>query len=336
MKEIFVNRTDDYYGQTRDVNEGMDNELTVSHILRSANQFTKNGLAYGAIISRNLQIPEGARILEVGPGLGDLAENICRELKDFHYTFYDISYDYIRHLKARFRGRRFSFETGDFLQAKLKDKFDVIICNEVLADFPTLVNMTLYNPKIRQGDENAYYDAVSLIKFYGLPLVKISNFNYGAVKFLDTAKQLLERGGKIFLCEHASEKPARIGVFGHSEYTIDFAALAKVASKLGFAVRRGIMTEMLGINQRRAIIFYTQPELKMLYNFFKKRGILLEQRAYEVSEVLDMLESHGVRLRDREEYAKILEAQAKPLRTITDQFSYLMLASKKEPWSSDS
>ena len=64
--------------------------------------------------------------------------------------------------------------------------------------------------------------------------------------------------------------------------------------------------------------------------------ILLEQRAYEVSEVLDVLESHEVRLRDRDEYAKILEAQAKPLRAITDQFSYLMLASKKEPWSSDS
>jgi hypothetical protein len=330
MKEVFVSRTEDYYKQIKNVRDGMDNELTVSHILKAPNPFTKSGLPYGALVAGALRIQEGSSIVEIGPGLGDLAENICKGLTDFHYTFCDISYDFIRNLKTRFKGSRFSFEVGDFLAAKFREKFDVIICNEVLADLPTIVNMTLYGPKIRPGDEDAYYDAVSLAKFYGLSLPKISPFNYGAVKFLDKAKHMLNDGGKLFICEHSSKTPARIGVFGHSEYTIDFAILEKVAQKLGFRTQRGVMTDLLGINKKKAVLFYTHPELKMLYNFFKRRGIILEQKAYEIDEVVSLLENNGVSLRGRKDYAAFLEAQAKPLREITGQFNYLILEAKIE------
>lgn len=330
MNELFVSRTEDYYKQLKNVQEGMDKELTISHLLKAPNPFTKSGLPYGELVAKALGIKNGSNILEVGPGLGDLAEGICSGLADFRYTFCDISYDFIGNLKNRFRGDRFSFEFGDFLAAKFKEKFDFIICNEVLADLPTIVNMTLYNPKIRAGDEDAYYDAVSLAKFYGLALAKSSNFNYGAVKFLDKAEKLLKEDGKLFICEHASAKPERIGVFGHNEYTIDFNALEKVAQKLGFRIRRGVMSDLLGINQKKAVLFYTHPELKMLYTFLKKSGILLEQKAYEVGEVIPLLENNGVGLHGGKAYAAFLETQAKPLREITDQFNYLILEAKIE------
>jgi len=345
MREIFVNRTDGYYQNLRVASDMIDNELTVSHMLRSQNGFTKSGLAYGAMLAEKLALPPDPRILEVGPGLGDLAANFCAALGSeagFSYTFCDISFDVIKHLRSRFRDRRFSFAFGDFLDEKTmftrfgyEGRFDLIICNEVVADMPTIVNMTLDRPRIREGDADAYYDAVSLAKFYGLALTRASNFSYGALKFLIRAKALLAEGGKIFVCEHSSpkspkpQKPGRVGVFGHSEYAVDFAMLEQAAHKMKFRnIERGRMTDLLGIREdRKAVIFFTQPELKMLYNFLRKRGISLDQRAYEPVEVIALLEKNGVSVQKRGAYAAFLESRARPLREITDQFSYLLLES---------
>jgi hypothetical protein len=327
MKKIFINRTGDYYKNIRDVREGIENELTISHVLKSPNPFTRSGLPYGTILARNLDIPKNPRILEVGPGLGDLAESLCKELNNFHYTFIDISIDFINHLKSRFRGSEFSFIHGDFLASEIREKFDLIICNEVLADLPTIVNMSFENPQIGEGDKDTYYDAVSLAKFYGLDQTDIGNFNYGAVKFLEKAKGLLAQGGKVFVCEHSSKPPQRIRVYDHSEYTIDFEVLEKVAERLRFRKKGGSLTRLLGVNNKKAIIFYMQPELKTLYNFFKRQGVFLDQKAYEIEEIVRILENSGVRISSGKKYAKFLEKHAKPLRKITDQFNYLILQS---------
>ena len=325
MKRVFVNRTGNYYKNLRDVREGIENELTISHILKSENHFTESGLSFGEILARKLDIPENPRILEVGPCLGDVAEDITSDLRNFHYTFIDISPDFINHLKSRFKGSEFSFIVDDFLNSRIKDKFDLIICNEVLADFPTIVNMTMENPKLEEEDEETYYDAVSLVKLYKLHLPRVTNFNYGAVKFIEKAKSLLDDSGKVFICEHSSETTQKIRVYGHSEYTINFEVLEKVAEHLGFHAKRGSFTEFLGINKKKAVILYMQPELKTLYNFFKRQGIFFDQKAYETEEIIKMLENSGVRISNRENYIKFLEKHAKPLRKITDQFNYLIL-----------
>ncbi|MEE9323868.1 MAG: class I SAM-dependent methyltransferase [Candidatus Aenigmarchaeota archaeon] len=325
MTRVFVNRTENYYKNIRDVREGIDNELTISHILKSANSFTSSRLPFGKILAGNLKIPKNPRILEVGPGLGDLAESICSGLKSFHYSFIDISIDFINHLKSRFRGSEYSFTHGDFLKMKIREKFDLIICNEVLADFPTIVNMAFEKPQVGEEDKETYYDAVSLAKFYRLGLSEIKNFNYGAVKFLEKAKGLLKEGGKIFICEHSSKTPQRIRVYGHNEYTINFDVLEKVAKRLGFRTKKGSLTKLLGINNKKAVIFYTQPELKTLYNFFKRQGIFLDQKAYEIREVIELLKNNEVRISNRKDYGKFLEKHAKPLRKVTDQFNYLIL-----------
>lgn len=330
MAEVYVNHTENYYKCVSSASELMDNELTVSHLFRSG-RFTKAGVPYGRVVAGRLGIPSFAgvpRILEVGPGLGDVAQEIINALekKDFHYTFADISYDAVSSLKRRFRGGRFSFITNDFLKEKLSEKFDYIICNEVLADFPTVVNMTSYKPKIRDGDTETYFDALALAKFYGLSFVKPGNFNYGAVKFLEKARASLADGGKMFVCEHASSTPQRIGVFGHAEYTIDFAALAKVAEKLRFrSSEGGCLTELLKVQDKKAVIFYTQPELKMLYNFFKEQGTLLDQKPYDVAEAIAMLEQNEVHFYNKKAYASFLGSRAKSLRAITGQFEYLIL-----------
>ncbi len=328
MKKVFVNRTGDYYKNVRDVREGIENELTISHMLKSENPFTESGLPFGKILAGKLHLPENPRILEVGPGLGDLAEGLCKSLESFRYTFMDVSPEFINFLKSRFRGSEYSFVIGDFLTSKIREKFDLIICNEVLADLPTIINMTFDSPRIEEEEKDTYYEAVSLARFYRLKPSEIRNFNYGAVKFLDKAEKLLKEGGKVFVCEHSSRPPRRIRVYGHSEYTIDFDVLERVAERLGFRVKMGTLTRLLGINKKKVIVFYTQPELKALCNFFKRQGVFLDQKAYEIGEIIELLEKKGVRIPRRKDYAGFLEKQAKPLRKITDQFKYLIMESK--------
>jgi hypothetical protein len=330
MRETFVNKTDVYYKNIKDVYENIDNELTVSHILRFPNSFTRKGLPYGTLLAEKLGISNGNRILEVGPGLGDIAGNICEKLTDFIYTFCDLSFAYIQHLKKRFRGQNFSFEHGDFLTIPLKEKFDVIICNEVLGDLPTIVNMNLSNPFIRSDDEDVYYDAFALIKTYGIKTPKVFHFNYGAFKFVEKAKSLLEDDGKIFICEHASKPVKKIGVFGHYEFTIDFDLLEIFAKKIGFKTERGILTDLLGVDKRkRAVLFYTQPELKMIYALLKRNSIPVLQKAYEIDEIIEVLEKSGLKICNKTEYKRSLLRDAKPLSKITNQFNYLILQNKK-------
>lgn len=325
MKRVFVNRTGDYYRKLREVREGIENELTISHVLKSKNAFTGSGLSYGEILSRKLGVREGMRILEVGPGLGDLAEDLCKNLEDFHYTFLDISSAFMNSLKSRFTGDRFSFVTGDLLSTEIRDRFDLVICNEVLADLPTILNMRLGRPSVDEEDKETYYDALALAKVYGLKARDIEVFNYGAVKFIEKAKSLLREGGKVFVCEHSSEKPRRLRVYGHSEFTINFRVLEAVAERLGFRTRKGSLTNLMGIKKKKAVLLYTQPELKTLYNFFKRQGIFFDQRAYQPEEIVKMLGNSGVGFSSRKVYLDFLKGHSKPLNRITDQFKYLIL-----------
>ncbi len=334
MTQVFFNRTENFYKNVSNAANLMDSELTVSHLFRSGEAcktFTKPGLPYGEALAKKLGVREGIRILEVGPGLGDLAGGLLKGSDDFHYAFVDISFDVIRNLKSRFRGGRFSFVTGDFLKEKFRERFDLVICNEVLADFPAIINMTLHDPKIKPEDMEEYSDAVALVRSLGLKLPAVSNFNYGAVKFLEKAKASLAEGGRIFVCEHSSDKPRKVGVLGHNEYTIDFKTLKAAAAglKLGVA-EKGKLSGLLGVNQRKAILFYTRPELKMIYGFLKRRGISLDQRPYEAAEVLGILDKAGVRIAGRKGYAALLDKNARPLRGVTDQFSYLILEDGRE------
>ncbi|MCK5017721.1 MAG: methyltransferase [Candidatus Peribacteraceae bacterium] len=324
-----INRTDSYYKNVGNVKDGIDNELTISHVLKSENSFTKERKSFGIIIAEELDLPEKPRILEIGPGLGHIAADICNSLTNYHYTFLDISRDFINNLRKKFKGGKYSFIVGDFLKEKINEKFDLIVCNEVLADFPTIVNMSVEDHHVDKDDEDIYYDAVSLVKFYNIKIPENYHFNYGAVKFIEKAKELLKDNGKIFVSEHSSKTPKLIRVYGHSEFTIDFEVLKKVAEKNNLMIKRNsTITELMGINDNKAVLFYTQPELKVLYNFFKVKGITLEQKAYRAEEVIKLLKDHGVQFFGIDNYQKFLERHEKPLKKITDQFRYMILQTK--------
>ena len=327
MTRVFVNRTGSYYRTRKRPEDRMDDELTLSHVLRAGNKFTESGLPYGKTIAKRLlgmkAVKGSPRILEVGPGLGDLAGSFCSVIPPKEYVFLDISEDLIENLRDRFVGEEFRFIVGDFLDIGIREKFDLVICNEVLADFPTIVNMSKENARIEEKDREIYKDALRMAEEYHLAAK--GNLNYGAVKFLEKVKGMLNEKGAVFICEQGSKTPERIRVEDHVEYTIDFEMLGKVAKKLGFRTKTGRMTEFLGAKNRKAVLFYMQPELKSIYDFFKRQGIFLDQKAYEIPELMNMLERMNVSV--SMEYREFLKRQAKPFRKVTDQFRYIILGS---------
>jgi SAM-dependent methyltransferase len=326
---MFLNDTSEYYEQIKDPGEGMDDEITVSHILRFRNSFTKYGLPFGSLLAKNLMemglLDEGARVLEVGPGLGDLAEQFFGEASPKEYVFIDISPKIIDFLRARFKGKAYGFILGNFLEMEMGRKFGLIICNEVLSDFPTIVN---FSPRLAKRG-GIYKDALRIIRKYDLKAKETFNFNYGAIRFLEVANGILDRNGVIFISEQDAERegkgwPERIRVSGHNEYTIKMSWLEHVAKKLMFSVESGTLTEFLGIRKEKFVSFFTQPELRNLYESLKRRGVLPDQRALTVGEFLDT-NRKLISVNDPEKYTEFLERNSVLLTDVTDKFSYLVL-----------
>ncbi len=327
---MFINDTSEYYRKVKDPRERMDDEITISHLLRSPNSFTGNGLPFGSILARNLMerglVREGMRVLEVGPGLGDLADGFSREANPKEYVFVDISPGIMDFLKTRFTGKTYRFVLADFLQMKTNEKYDLIICNEVLSDFPTIVNFFLES--VGEG-EGIYGDAFRMVKEYGLDVKDTTNFNYGAIKFLEVSNRILREGGVIFVCEQDCDRdgtgqPERIRVFGHNEYTVKMTWLGKVARGLGFTVETGSLTEFLGVRKKKFVSFFTRSELRNFYELLKRKGIRPDQRAYTVDE---FLRENGkfIPTGDLGKYKEFLRRNAGFLSDVTDKFSYMIL-----------
>ncbi len=322
---MFINDTKDYYENIKDPEGGMDDEITVSHLLRHENSFTRDGLPFGVLLAKTLKetglLNEGAKVLEVGPGLGDLAKNFCREAKPDEYVFMDISPKIINFLKTRFGEGKFDFILGDFLQRKIKRKFDLIICNEVLSDFPTIVDFDTKKP-----GKGMYKDAKRMMKEYGLRGKGIFSFNYGAIKFLEVSNRILGKNGVIFISEQKTSRfPERIRMFGHNEYTIRMEWLEKAAKKLKLSViKNGRLTEFLGIKKKKFVSFFSQPELRNLYIFMKRNGLVPEQRAQTIDEFL-AANKDFIRTENPENYKKFLEKNACFLTNVTDKFAYMIL-----------
>lgn len=327
---MFINDTSEYYEKIKNPEERMDDEITLSHILRCRNSFTRHGLPFGSLLAKNLMerglLHDGARVLEVGPGLGDLAEQFFEEASPKEYVFIDISPRIISFLKSRFKGDAYKFITGNFLETSIRRKFELIICNEVLSDLPTIVN---FSPKLAEK-RGIYKDAVRMIKKYKLKTKEVFNFSYGAIRFLEVANRVLDKGGVVFVSEQDAECkggtgwPERIHVYGHNEYTIKMSWLEQVAKKLMFAVERGSLTEFLGIRKKKFVSFFTQPELRNLYESLKREGVLPDQRAWTVEEFFKANRKF-IPANDPEKYMQFLEKNSLPLTDITDKFSYLVL-----------
>jgi len=258
-----INNTASYH------REGMQTlgwELTVCNALEEAvspcRGIIKKNATLGNLLYDHLAalipLEECASILEVGGGYGFIMRDFLRQRTFKRAAMIDLSPVLLARQKKTLYGMGVDFMQEDFftVDAALLKRFDLVMLNEVVGDFPTLCDI---DPTWLALPGDRLDPPLAAIKRFftahGLPLPPaFFNFNSGAVEAVD---RLCGAGVRfIYLSEHSCEafvpeplgekirvpyagNPERIPLMGHDEYTIRFSHLEKAAGSYGYRVVRG-------------------------------------------------------------------------------------------------
>ncbi|NLN59857.1 MAG: methyltransferase domain-containing protein [Deltaproteobacteria bacterium] len=265
----FINSTRMYH--IRDMNS-LGWELTVCNSLypdRSpCRTVLANRVSYGChlydFLRSTLPIANISSVLEIGGGYGYLMHDLLKMNPDFQATMIDISPFLLEEQKKILHGYPVQFQLADIfdIPGDSLRKFDLVILNENIGDFPTGVNIAVSSLMERTGGDTDLQRMRSLFRYYAFPLPERDtfNFNLGAVEV--TEKLCKEGIPYIFMSEHSCEatvpdeyrdiipvsapgNPERIVLKGHDEYTIKFSLLEIVAAHHGYHVRRGPLADFV-------------------------------------------------------------------------------------------
>lgn len=324
-----INSTADYYKKKKSVSDMMLDEATLSHLLRNNNSFTSGGKPYGRLLCEFLEknggITGNISILEIGPGIGDIAKNIRTFMKEknhnYRYTALDISEDILR----KMRSLDFNTINSDCLDFETDEKYDLIIANEVISDLLSVVGL-------EDTEDEIARDSLRIINSYNLSLPDDKpNFNYGAIKLIENMRSLLNPGGFCFLSEHSSGggNPERIPVKGHDEYTINFSHMIKVAKKLGFSIKKGSINDITGIEEdKKFVTGLLRPDMRELYRDEKDDPKIIEIMSgiFTPDEFIEKLvDAHILNVYNIAKYSEFLKNKAEPITKLINQFEYILI-----------
>jgi hypothetical protein len=280
-----VNSTADYYQSGED---SLGWELTVSNALYPENspcrKVLKKAASYGDLLYDHLSlfIPMGKvqSVLEVGGGYGYVMKDFLIRNPSMTATMVDISPRFSAIQEQTLKEYTVDYVIDDFMgldPSTLAGK-DLAVLNENLGDFPTLLEIprTIFHQSHLEPLERRVRELFSRYAFV-VPNTDIFNFNLGAV---EAVEGLCASGiPYVFIGEHSCEakvpepyrgifsisssfQPERIPLKGHSEYTIKFSYLERVAAFYRYSTRRGPFADFLKIewNDRLRHIM-TSPSL---------------------------------------------------------------------------
>jgi hypothetical protein len=222
--------------------------------------------SYGAMVGdflagQNL-LQRGATVCELGGGYGSLMSGLLAEYSHLvdRVCMLDLSGRLLRRQRAALEPwqNRVTFIQADIhdIIAALKG-VDLLIVNEVMGDLDTLTGLDPANPT---------GEAKRVISEYGLKVPEKGPFclNIGAIRLVEG---ICLRGIPAFLSEHSCDPivpedlrfleeglaldsfPREIKLHHHSEYTIRFSHLVKVAKALGRTVRTGALLDLVPLKR---------------------------------------------------------------------------------------
>jgi SAM-dependent methyltransferase len=255
-------------------------EPTVNHGLRFPSQLL-SGLDYGTRFCDGVfagVFPDKTQfeVLEIGGGTGSFARAFIQRAqqngKSLNYQIMDLSPALAENQ------RRILSEihppvghiNQDAVQFELPGrKFDLILLNEVIADFPVAA-------VTREGDHFGG-EGAAFIEEYGLTVDDAADgfyVNAGVFEFLARAWTHLNPGGRLILSEYGSKTHYPVESFhlNHSEFTIHFGHVIECARKIGFECRLEMLTEFLGIDDREPGLCGREEHILCLNCVFEKYG----------------------------------------------------------------
>jgi hypothetical protein len=303
----YLNTTDEYYLHDKN---SLNWELTVCNALQPAESPCRKALQMNSsfgfqlfhFLDKFFPFSKLNSILEVGGGFGYLMHDFLTLAPYLRATMLDISPYLLEKQKQSLAGWDVAFLQRDILSMKISEfqSYDLIMLNENLGDFPTLVTQSPEN----QPDSSQTYHYLDKLNYfrekYCLILPQEENINIGALEVLDNL--CLAGVQHIYLSEHSCEAtlpssiqpyihfsstitPERISLKNHDEYTIKFSSLEKLAHVHNYRVIRGQFVDFLPLNcsdrvrtaLRLSTPFTDEQEIiqQFVYDLYKYEYLLL-------------------------------------------------------------
>jgi hypothetical protein len=265
-----LNTTENYHARELDT---LGWELTICNALHPENSPCRSVLKNKASLGINLfhflekyiSFEEVNNFLEIGGGLGYLSLDFLEINPTLHSTSLDISPYLLNRQKETLQKYNVEFIQDDALKkdATFFSRFDMIIMNENLGDFPALIPQD--NTAHDKTAEFLFYEnkAAHFTQKSNIHFAPNETINIGALILLEN---ICTAGVKyIYLSEHSCEAsapddlreilritpavmPEMITLKGHDEFTIKFSYLHKIAEIFNYKVRRGPIADFLPLD----------------------------------------------------------------------------------------
>jgi len=151
--------------------------------------------------------------------------------------------------------------------------FDLIISNEVIADFP-VASVQRNNDGKWQGDGAYFLDKYELSDKDAPDAFVV---NAGVFRFIERAWKHLRPGGTLIVSEYGSDHlyPAASFNLNHDEFTIHFGHVVACAAKVGFQCRLMTLKEFLGFDDNVLVLDGREEHLLCLNHVLKNYGEVL-------------------------------------------------------------
>ncbi|MBN2517052.1 MAG: class I SAM-dependent methyltransferase [Deltaproteobacteria bacterium] len=270
---VTINRTRKYHR-----NEPIDlmTEYTICESLASVDSpymiVLDNPRPYGAIVGDILKsygiLTQKCTMCEVGGGYGSLMRGLLEAHASSvnHVCMIDLSRFLLERQKRVLTqwSHLMTFVHADAMELiPAISHVDVIILNEIIGDLDTWEHVTVTDmPE----------EVVRFVDRYGLevPRQGAFNFNAGAVALIE---DICGKGIPVFVAEHASDPvippdmaylgrdldtdgfPREIRLRGHSEYTIRFSHLIRIADFWGRTVIGGSLIDLVAVKKSQKMRF---------------------------------------------------------------------------------
>jgi SAM-dependent methyltransferase len=263
-------------------------EPTVNHCFRFPHE-ALGGLDYGSRFCLSTLRPEvvplmnsqSLDVLEVGGGTGSFACSFIKQAArlnatNIKYHILDLSPVLMANQRKVLSGllpasRHFQQDATEFDLPG--HTFDLIISNEVIADFPVACVEHKAGKEFR--GEGVYY--VEKYDLWDKDAPDTFVVNSGAFRFIERAWKHLRPGGTLIVTEYGAEHafPVRSYNLNHDEFTIHFGHLAACAARVGFQCRLLTLKEFLAFDDDVLVLNGREEHLLCLNHVFKNHGEVL-------------------------------------------------------------
>lgn len=269
-------------------------EPTVNHCFRFPHE-ALGGLDYGSRFCLSTLTPEVVpllnhsprlEVLEVGGGTGSFARSFIKQAASLNGT--SVNYHILDLSPALMESQRKILsellpESSHFQQDATEFElpghtFDLIISNEVIADFPVASvqrnGLASGNDRRWQGEGAYYLDKYDLSDKDAPDSFVV---NAGVFRFIERAWKHLKPGGTLIVSEYGAEQryPAPSFNLNHDEFTIHFGHLAACAARVGFQCRLLTLKEFIGLDDEVLVLNGREEHLLCLNHVFKNYGQVL-------------------------------------------------------------